>query len=68
MLSEVHDLADLLEDEGFTGRVTLHLESGRVVTSVLHSLQSIENRLENEPSVLQSRRYVSCVLGDRVRH
>lgn len=53
VLAQVHHLAHLLEDERLAWLIALHLETGRVVTPVLHALQPVEDRLEDEATVLQ---------------
>lgn len=65
VLSETHDLSYFFEDERLAGFIALHLESSRVVPSVLHALESIENGLENEPTVLGQYSSISQSDGRR---
>jgi hypothetical protein len=63
VLLEELDLADLLEDEGLARLVALDLQSGRVVASVLHALETIQDRVEDVATILAGRNLVSSRPG-----
>lgn len=56
LLLQVLDLSDLLEDERLIGLITFDRETCRVVATVLHPLETIDESLENEAAVLKTSR------------
>lgn len=63
VLLEELDLADLLEDEGLARLIALDFQSSRVVASVLHALETIEDRVEDVATILAGRSLVSSRPG-----
>lgn len=47
------NLSDLFEDKRLSRLVTLYFESGTVISSVFHSLKSIQDRVEDVSSILR---------------
>jgi hypothetical protein len=51
LLPEHRDLSNLLEDHGLVRLVAVNLESGRVVSAVLHALETVDEGVEDETAV-----------------